>query len=102
MLVAWPWFAELFAIVVVLVHGVLRRPRASPAAIVVGEDGGCVVPEWWAGRQELDARTRVCPYWINLSFGTGPHRRDLLLVKDQIGRDDWSRLAAVLRRARIQ
>lgn len=93
---------QLLAILAVIVHGVVRRPRVSPELIVVAEDGGCVVPEWHTGRQVLGARTRLCPYWISLEFGTGPHRRDILLFKDQLGREQWTRLAAVLRRVRIQ
>jgi hypothetical protein len=68
--------------------------------ILVDADAHCIVPAWNAGRLALGARTVVCPHWLRLDLGTGPQRRDILLVADQLGRVEWARLRALLERTR--
>jgi hypothetical protein len=99
-LVAGPWWLGLAAIVVVVAHGIVRRPSASPALIIVAADARCTVPDRGLERCALGARTVVCPYWVKLAFGTSPRQRDVLLLADQIDVADWTRLRALLRRAR--
>ena len=68
--------------------------------ILVDADAHCIVPAWSTGRLALGARTVVCPYWLRLDLGTGPQRRDILLVADQLPPFEWARLRALLDRTR--
>lgn len=83
----------------VLAHALLRRWPDCPARLVVGGDGSCRVPEWGPETLRLAPRTRLTPFVIDLRFGPGPQGRVLLLA-DQLEREDWARLSAILRRAR--
>lgn len=100
LLVASPWPIKLAALLAVGSHGVVRRPRPPPAVILVDADAHCIVPAWSAGRLALGARTVVCPHWLRLDLGTGPQRRDMLLVADQLPPVEWARLRALLDRTR--
>jgi hypothetical protein len=100
LLVAAPWAIKLAALLAVGGHGAVRRPRPPPEVILVDADAHCIVPAWNAGRLALGARTVVCPHWLRLDLGTGPQRRDILLVADQLGRVEWARLRALLERTR--
>lgn len=99
-IVAWPWPLSLAALGAILCHAVARRPRRAPGLILVSADAGCTVPDWEVDRLALGERTVVCSHWIRLDIGTGPRRRDLVLFADQLGRDEWTRLRALLERAR--
>jgi hypothetical protein len=48
----------------------------------------------------LGPRTMVAPFWARLDLGKGSRPRELLLVADQLGPEDWRRLKAILARAR--
>jgi hypothetical protein len=100
MLVGWPASMKALAVLALVVHGVVRRPLASPAELVVTEDGCCAVPEWNTGRRPFGSRSMMCPFWIRLDLGKGTKRRDILLVADQIAPEEWRRLRALVRRAR--
>jgi hypothetical protein len=97
-LVGWPISLKLLAIAALAAHGIVRRPAASPRVVGLADDGACVVPEWNTGPRPLGARTLVCPFWVRLDLGTGPWRRDLLLLADQMRPEQWRRLRALLRR----
>jgi hypothetical protein len=100
LLVASPWPVDLVMLLAIAGHGVVRRPRPSPKLILVSADGRCAVPDREATYFALGARTVVCPHWVRLDFGTGPRRRDILLVADQLDRVEWVRLRALLERTR--
>jgi hypothetical protein len=100
LLVGWPASMKALAVLTIALHGVVRRPLATPARVVVTEDGCCVVPEWHTGLRPLGSRTLMCPFWIRLDLGKGLRRRDILLVADQIDREGWRRLRALLARTR--
>ena len=101
LLVASPWPIKLVALFAVSGHGVRAAPAAGrPQVILVDADAHCVVPAWNSGRLALGARTVVCPHWLRLDLGTGPQRRDILLVADQLGPAEWARLRALLERTR--
>jgi hypothetical protein len=100
MIAGWPPSMKTLAVLAIVVHAVARRPLASPVCVVVTEDGCCAVPEWNTGRKPLGPRTLMCPLWIRLDLGKGSRRRDVLLVADQIGAEDWRRLRALLARMR--
>jgi hypothetical protein len=97
-LLGWPAWIKVLAAVALVIHGFVRRPPRSPGLVLVAEGGVCSVPEWHRGPQPLGARTLMCPFWVRLDLGAGPWRRDLLLVADQVGSDEWRRLRALLAR----
>src|SRR5689334_20830632 len=101
-LVGWPLAFKLLALGAVVVHGVVRRPAASPRTVVIGEAGTCAIPEWNTGARPLGARTLVCPLWVRLDLGAGPWERDILLVADQVRPEEWRQLRALLNRARCE
>lgn len=100
LLVGWAASMKALAVLAIVVHGVVRRPPASPGLVVVTEGGCCVVPEWRTGKRPFGSRTLMCPFWIRLDLGKGSWRRDILLVADQIPAEDWRRLRALLARTR--
>jgi hypothetical protein len=99
-LVGWPGPVKALAVIAIVAHGVARRPAASPALVIVSEDGFCAVPQWQPGRSPLGSRTLVCPFWVRLDLAHGSRRRDLLLIADQLQPEQWRRLRALLARAR--
>jgi len=101
-LVGWPMAFKLLAVVAVAVHGVARRPAESPRTVIVTEGGTCAVPEWNTGIRPLGTRTLICPLWVRLDLGTGPWRRDILLVADQVRPEEWRQLRALLNRTRCE
>jgi hypothetical protein len=101
-LVGWPVAFKLLALVGVVVHGIVRRPAASPRTVVIAEGGTCAIPEWNTGARPLGARTLLCPYWVRLDLGAGPWRRDILLVADQVRPEEWRQLRALLNRTRCE
>ena len=101
-LVGWPAPFRMLAVVTVAVHGVLRRPAASPRGVIVTEGGICAVPEWNTGARPLGPRTLIGPFWIRLDLGTGPWRRDILLLADQLRPTEWRQLRALLNRMRCE
>ena len=101
-LVGWAVPLRLLAIAAVVGHCIVRRPTASPRIVLVAEGGRCVVPEWKTGPRPLGPRTLVSPFWVRLDLGTGPWRRDILLLADQMQPEDWRRLRALLLRARCE
>jgi hypothetical protein len=100
LLVAWPWAVRSLLAIAVLAHGIVRRPCRPPSLIVLGNDGGCVVPDWSQDRLRLGAGTLVCAYWVRLAFGAGPPQRDIVLFADQLQPREWARLRALLLRLR--
>ena len=101
-LVGWAVAFRLVAIVAIAVHGVVRRPAASPRTVVVAEGGFFAVPEWNTGARPLGPRTLISPFWVRLDLGAGPWRRDILLLADQVRPEEWRRLRALLLRARCE
>ena len=97
--VGLPWPAKVLAVFVTLGHAVVRRPRPVAAAIVVAADGSCCVPAFGQGSFVLGPRTRLTTAWIHLDLQAPAGRRDIVLLKDQLEREEWSRLSARLRRA---
>lgn len=101
-LVGWPAPFTVLAIVVIVGHGVVRRPAPSPRTLIVAEGGACAIPEWNTGSRALGARTLICPFWARLDLGAGPWPRDILLLADQVRPDEWRQLRALLDRARCE
>jgi hypothetical protein len=101
-LVGWPWPARWLAVAIVGAHGWWRWPERSPAALLVAADGTCRAPQWGPEVYALGPRTRFTRFGAALDLGTGPHRRRLLVVFDQVPADDWRRLEALLRRAKVK
>jgi hypothetical protein len=101
-LTGWAVAFRSVAILALAVHGVVRRPAASPRTVVVAEGGFCAVPEWNTGARPLGPRTLISPFWVRLDLGTGPWRRDILLLADQVRPESWRRLRALLLRARCE
>ena len=101
-LVGWALPFKVLAVAAVAGHCIARRPAASPRIVLIGEGGRCVVPEWSTGTRPLGPRTLVAPFWVRLDLGTGPWKRDLLLLADQARPEQWRRLRALLLRARCE
>jgi len=99
-LVGWPAPFRLLAIAAVGGHCFVRRPDVSPRIVLVAEGGRCIVPEWNTGARPLGPRTLISPFWVRLDLGTGPWRRDILLLADQMRPEEWRLLRALLLRAR--
>jgi hypothetical protein len=100
MLVAAPPLLRLALLLALAAHASARRPRPMPAAIVIGADGTCLIPDWGTADLPLGPRTLVCAWWVRLELGTGLRRRELLLFADQLSVADWARLRARLQRTR--
>jgi hypothetical protein len=102
LLVGLPIVGRLLVALAIVAHALARRPAAAaaPALVIVGEDGVCVVPEWGTGRRPLGPRTLVCPFLVRLDLGKGVLQRDILLIADQVGPQEWRRLRALLARMR--
>ena len=101
-LVGWAAPFRLLAVAALVGHCIVHRPSASPRTVLVAEGGRCVVPEWNTGARPLGPRTLVSLFWVRLDLGTGPWRRDLLLLADQVRPEQWRRLRALLLRARCE
>lgn len=102
LLIGWAVPLKLLAVGTIAVHGVVRRPPASPRTVVVIEGGRCIVPDWSTGARPLGPRTLISPFSVRLDLGTGPWRRDLVLLADQMPPETWRRLRALLLRARCE
>jgi hypothetical protein len=102
LLVGWPWPVRAAWILAVLIHAALRRPRATPSLLIVGADGSWQIPEWGHETLPLARGSVLTPLGLALHLGIGPKRRHVLLLRDQVGPDDWRRLSAIMRRARMQ
>jgi hypothetical protein len=92
------WWLKALAGFAVVVHGVVRRPAATPTPILVAEDGSCCVPALEAGWLVPGPRTRLAAHWLRLSLVGGERARDILLCVDQVDAASWARLNARLRR----
>ena len=101
-LVGWVVPFKLLSIAAVVGHCIVRLPAASPRIVLVAEGGRCIVPEWNMGPGPLGPRTLVSPFWVRLDLGTGPCRRDILLLADQMRPEQWRRLRALLLRIRCE
>jgi hypothetical protein len=101
-LVAWPWYAKLLAGALTLGHAWWWRPRPPAASLTVAADGSCRIHEWGPDVLTLTERTRITPFVLDLYFRKGPRVLRLVLLADQVDRDDWARLSAILRRASVK
>jgi hypothetical protein len=101
-LVGWPWYAMLLAVALTLGHAWWRRPRPRAASLTVAADGSCRIGEWGPDVLTLTDRTRITPFALDLHFRMGPKALRLLLLADQVDPDDWARLSAILRRAKVK
>jgi hypothetical protein len=97
-LVGAAWWLKGLAALAVAVHGVVRRPAATPTPILVAEDGSCCVPALAAAWLVPGPRTRLGTHWLRLSLAGGPRTHDILLCADQVDAVSWARLNARLRR----
>ena len=97
-LVGAAWWLKGLAGLAVVVHGVVRRPAATPTPILVAEDGSCCVPALEAAWLVPGPRTRLAAHWVRLSLVGGERTRDIVLCVDQIDAASWARLNARLRR----
>jgi hypothetical protein len=97
-LVGAAWWLKALAWLVVVVHGVARRPAATPTPILVAEDGSCHIPALDAAWLVPGPRTRLAAHWLRLSLVGGERRHDILLCVDQVDAASWARLNARLRR----
>ena len=100
--VGWPWYAKLLAAALALGHAWWRRPDAPPVSIAVTADGSFRIPKWGPDVLTLTDRTRATPYVLDLHFAGGLRTGRLLLLADQVDRDDWARLSAILRRCSVK
>jgi len=101
-LVGWPWYAKLLAGALTLCHAWWRRPRPRAASLTVAADGSCRIHECGPDVMTLTDRTRITPFVLDLHFRSGPRALRVVLLADQLGRDDWVRLSAILRRASVK
>jgi hypothetical protein len=97
--VGLPWPAKVLAALAALAHALARRPTPVPGTIVVAADGSWRVPDIGQGSFVLGPRTRLTAFWIRIDLRAAAARLDILLLADQLERDDWARLSARLRRA---
>jgi len=100
LLAALPPAITALAIVALIGHAGARRP-APPPTLVLGPDGTIRLPGVAQGAVVLCADSRVTPFWVRLSWQEPASRRELLLFADQLGRPDWARLSAGLRRGAL-
>jgi hypothetical protein len=94
--VPWPW--RVLAALAVLGHALARRPAVPPATLAVGADGSWHLPEVGRGGFMVGPGTRLAAHWIRVDLRAGAERLDILLLVDQLDREDWARLSARLRR----
>jgi len=93
---AWP--LKLAAGVALLAHGALRRP-ARPMPVCRNPDGTWSLPALGLDGLALRPGTAAGPFWARLALGAeGARTVTVLLLADQLGREDWRRLQAELRR----
>jgi hypothetical protein len=92
------WGLKGLAALAVVVHGIVRRPAATPTPILVAEDGSCRVPALEAAWLVPGPRTRLAAHWVRLSLVGGERTHDILLCVDQVDAASWARLNARLRR----
>jgi len=100
--VAWPWYATLLAGALTLGHAWWRRPRRPIPSLTMAADGSCRIHVWGPDVLTLTERTRITPFVLDLYFRKGPRALRLVLLADQVDRDDWARLSAILRRASVK
>ena len=101
-LVAWPWYVKLVAGALTMAHAWWRRPRPPAVVLLVAADGACRIPKWGPEVFALTRRTRLTRLALDLHVKAGPRGGRLLLLADQLDRDDWARLSAILRRASVE
>ena len=89
------------SVVAILIHGWLRRP-ASAGTIVVTADGLWALPD--LGLTELRVTGATCwsRGWADLRLRGEAGERAILLLEDQLRREDWCRLQARLGRTRAE
>jgi hypothetical protein len=97
-LVGAAWWLKGLAALAALVHGVVRRPAATPTPILVDEEGSWRVPALEAAWLEPGPRTRLGAHWVRLSLVGAARTHDILLCVDQVDAASWARLNARLRR----
>ena len=93
------WPLKLAAAAGLVAHMALRRPP-EPIPIFRHADGTWSLPSLGLDRLALRSGTAVGPFWARLALG-GAHSSKavtVVLVKDQLEREDWRRLQAELRR----
>lgn len=99
-LVGAPWWARALLALAVALHGLARRPAATPPTILVADNGACCVPTLEAAWLEPGPRTLLAAHWLRLSLSAGGRTHDILLCADQIDAESWARVNARLRRRR--
>ena len=101
-LVGWPWYAKLLAGALTLGHAWWWRPRPPVASLTVAADGSCRIHEWGPDVLTLAERTRITRFALDLHLKGASRAGRLLLLVDQVDRDDWARVSAILRRASVK
>ena len=97
-----PWIGaaaivKICAALCVSIHAVARYPQ-TPPRIVRSRGGEWAVPERGLTGLRLGPRTRYTTLWMRLSLGGALETVDVVLLVDQVGREDWRALQALLRR----
>ncbi|HEY9182485.1 MAG TPA: protein YgfX [Gammaproteobacteria bacterium] len=99
LLIGWPAPTKVAALCAVFVHALWRKPSSTRAVIEVGADGACRIPAVNAEPFEPDAGTLLTPFCVRIVARSSRDTVDILLLADQVPREDWRRLTAILRRA---
>jgi len=86
-------------IVAILIHARLRR-AVRVGTIIVTADGDWALPELRLTNLRPSATTRYSGGWVDLRLHGETGEEAVLLLYDQLGREDWCRLQARLRRLR--
>jgi len=94
------WLKGL-CVLAVVVHGILRRPAATPTPILVAEDASCCVPALDTAWLVPGPRTRLAAHWLRLSLPGGARPHDILLCVDQVDAQTWARVNARLRQRAV-
>lgn len=98
-LIGWSVLPKIGAIAAVVAHALWRRPLAASEVIEVGADGACRIASQGSEAFAPGPRTRLTPFSVRIVARTKRDLVDILLLADQLDREDWRRLTAILRRA---
>jgi hypothetical protein len=90
-----PLVFTAFVLALIAAHAIGRYPR-TPRLLVLHSDGTWTVPErGWHGLS-LAPRTTWTTWYVELVF-IGPSGARILVLKDQLGAEDWRALQLAVR-----
>jgi hypothetical protein len=91
----WPAIAGALLTAVAL-HGIVRFPRATER-LIQARDGSWALPSRGLAGLRLARGTAWGDTWVDLVLAGSGRRVRVLLLRDQLGAEDWRRLQVAVR-----